>query len=220
MPELYRLMMNTRSLAPEIMDEPGASPAVTRAFHRDLNRIHRFMGNWRTLAERLRGVNSVIDIGCGDGALLVYLRDHAGIKQVTGIDLKPPDCAAPGITLIEADATCDALPRADAAVAVMLLHHLTDAQVVALIRNVGRSCDRLICIDPVRHWLPMALYTVFLCPMLSRVGALDGRQSIRRSFRDHELSALVEQATAGTDATFTIWQSPVYASLILDVKWR
>ena len=220
MPELYRLMMNSRSLTPEIMDEPGASPAITRAFHRDLNRIHRFMGNWRTLAERLRGVTSVIDIGCGDGALLVYLRDHAGIRQVTGIDLKPPDCAAAGVDLIQADAISDALPRADAAVAVMLLHHLTDAQVVALIRNVGRSCDRLICIDPVRHWLPMALYTVFLCPMLSRVGALDGRQSIRRSFRRDELSALVEQAIAGTDATFTIWQSPVYARLILDVKWR
>ncbi len=220
MPELYRLMMNTRSLAPEIMDEPGASPPVTRAFHRDLNRIHRFMGNWRTLAERLRGVNSVIDIGCGDGALLVYLRDHARVRQVTGIDLKPPDCAEPGIEMIQADATSDPLPRADAAVAVMLLHHLTDEQVVALIRNVGRSCDRFICIDPVRHWLPMALYTVFLCPMLSRVGALDGRQSIRRSFRRDELSALVEQAIAGTDAKFEIWQSPVYARLILDVKWR
>ncbi len=212
--------MRTRSLAPEIMDTPCASPSVTLAFHRDLNLIHRVMGNWRTLAERLSGATSAIDIGCGDGALLLYLRDHVGISSVTGVDLKPPSCAVPGIAMLQADATTDALPRADAAIAVMLLHHLTDAQVVALIRNVGRSCDRLICIDPVRHWLPLALYTVFLCPLLSRVGAIDGRQSIRRSFHREELQALVEQALAGTGAKFEIWQSPVYARLILDIRWR
>lgn len=204
------------------MDQPDPPAKVARKFHRDLNLIHRFMGNWAAIADRLRasgGVRSVIDIGCGDGALLAYLRAEAGIPNVIGVDLKPPACAIANIPMVAADATRDPLPLADAAVAVMVLHHLSDGDVVALIRNVGRSAKRLICLDPVRHTLPLVLYTVFLCPFLSRVGALDGRQSIRRSFRKEELDVLVERALEGTGATFEHAVSPVFARQIIDIRW-
>jgi hypothetical protein len=101
----------------------------------------------------------------------------------------------------------------------MVLHHLTDGEVTALIRNAGRSVKRLICLDPVRHPLPLALYTVFLCPFLSPVGALDGRQSIRRSFRPEELAALVRRAIEGTGATVEHWVSPVFARQVIDIRW-
>jgi SAM-dependent methyltransferase len=179
------------------------------------------MGNWEAVAKRLRGsgVKSVIDIGCGDGALLAYLRATAGISEVTGVDLKPPACTMRDIPITALDATRDPLPHADAAISVMLLHHLTDDQVVALIRNAGLSVKRFICLDPVRHPLPLMLYSVFLCPFLSRVGALDGRQSIRRSFRKEELQALVRRATEGTGATFEHRVSPIFASQIVDIRW-
>lgn len=215
-------MLSTRSLDLEIMDVPGASPRVTRAFHRDLKRIHRLMGNWRSIAGRLQSgepVRSVVDVGCGDAALLAYLRDHAGILEVIGVDRHPPDCSAHGVRIIAADATRDSLPRADAAVCAMLLHHLTDDQVIAFLRNAGRSCRRLICLDPVRHWLPMLLYTTFVCPIVSPVGAKDGRQSIRRSFRPSELRALAQRALEGTSASFDLWVSPAKTKLILDVNW-
>jgi SAM-dependent methyltransferase len=214
--------MNTRSLAPEIMDQPNPAPEIARKFHRDLALIHRLMGNWDAIAERLATPpvpQSVLDIGCGDGALLRHLREKLAIPNVTGIDLKPPACFLPGIPAVVADATRDLLPQADAAVSVMMLHHLTDDQIIALIRNVGRSVKRFICLDPVRHPLPLALYAVFLCPMLSRVGCADGKQSIRRSFRPEELKELVETALTGANASFDHWVSPVFARQVIDIRW-
>lgn len=214
--------MKTRSLDPEIMDQPGQPPSVTSQFHRDLALIHSLMGNWAAIADRLRAsgdVHSAIDIGCGDGALLAYLRANAGIAEIVGVDLKPPACASANVSIVVADAVHEPLPHADAAVALMLLHHLSEDDVIALIRNVGRSVKRFICLDPVRHSLPLVLYTVFLCPFLSRVGALDGRQSIRRSFRQEELGSLVARAVAGTGATVEHWVSPFRARQIVDIRW-
>ncbi len=214
--------MKTRSLAPEIMDQPNPPPDVARAFHRDLALIHRLMGNWTAIAGRLAQPpipRSVLDIGCGDGALLRHIRAKLNIPDVTGVDLKPPDCVIPDIPVVTADATRDLLPAADAAVSVMMLHHLTEDQIIALIRNAGRSVKRFICLDPVRHPLPLALYTVFLCPMLSRVGCADGKQSIRRSFRPEELQALVATALRGTNGRLDHWVSPVYARQVIDIRW-
>lgn len=214
--------MKVRSLKPEIMDQSHASAEVTRKFHGDLALIHRLMGNADQIINRLKSdpeTRSVIDIGCGDGELLRQIRDRLKIATVIGVDLKPPNCLIPGIPVVTADATHDLLPQADAAVCSLVLHHLTDEQTVALIRNVGRSVKRFICLDLVRHPLPLVLYTVFMCPRLSRVGAQDGRQSIRRSFTGPELHALVERAIAGTDATFEHSVSSVYTRQFIDVRW-
>lgn len=214
--------MRERSLEPEIMDSFAGPPEVARKFYRDLALIHRLMGNGDQIIRRLaedRSFASVMDIGCGDGSLLLAIRDKLGIRDVTGVDLKPPDCMVPGIRIVQADATQDPLPPCDAAVCMMMLHHLSDAEVVALIRNVGRSAKRFICLDLVRHPLPLALYTIFLCPMLSRVGASDGRQSIRRAFTGPELRDLAERAVSSTSALIEHWVSSVYARQVLDIRW-
>jgi SAM-dependent methyltransferase len=214
--------MKERSLKPEIMDQPHASAEVTRKFHRDLALVHRLMGNWDQILDRLKTdpeLRSVVDIGCGDGEMLKRVRDRLKIGNVIGVDIKPPDCVIPGITVTTADATRDLLPLADTAVCVMMLHHLTDHQVAALIRNVGRSAKRFICLDLVRHPLPLVFFTVFICPLLSRVSAVDGRQSIRRSFTGEELHTVVDHAIAGSGATFEHWISPIYARQMIDIRW-
>jgi SAM-dependent methyltransferase len=206
-----------RSHKPEIMDGTGIPDETLHRFHDDLRLIHRLMGNGKQLMRRLDGAQSVIDIGCGDGELLAGIRDRMGIA-VTGVDLRPQPRAK--VPVLQADATRDPLPLADAAVSTMLIHHLTDEQVVALIRNVGRSCRRFVILDPVRRRLPLLLYTIFLCPMLSRVGALDGRQSIRRSYTGPELRSLVERALGGTESTFRHWVSRFGARQVVDITYR
>jgi len=216
-------MMETRSLEAEIMDQPDQPAEIARKFHRDLKLIHALMGNWRVPVERLKQGDrprSVIDIGCGDGALLNYLRRELGLSEVTGVDLKPPDGSVPGVPVMALDATLDPLPRADAAVCVMVLHHLTDQQLTALLRNAARSVNRLVCVDPVRHWLPMALYTALLCPLLSRVGRADGKQSIRRAFRPEELQKLAESALASTGAVISVTTAPLRSKLVMDIHFR
>lgn len=159
-----------RSLTPEIMDGGNVSAEVRRKFHADLRLIHRFMGNGSLIVERLRGERSVIDVGCGDGELLAFIRERTG-AAVQGVDLvEQPEALVP---VIRADATRDPLPAADVAISSLVIHHLTPQQVIDMIRNVGRSCGRFVILDLVRHPLPLWLYTIFLCPFLSRVGAAD-----------------------------------------------
>jgi 2-polyprenyl-3-methyl-5-hydroxy-6-metoxy-1,4-benzoquinol methylase len=206
-----------RSLLPEIMDGPHTSEEVLRKFHADLRFIHRFMDNGALLLRRLNGARSVIDIGCGDGELLMLVRERTG-AEVQGVDLADQPHAK--VPVIQADATREALPAAEVAISAMVIHHLTEEQVVDLIRNVGRSCRRFVILDLVRHPLPLWLYTIFLCPFLSRVGAADGRQSIRRAFTGPELKALVSKALNGTGATFTQWVSPYWARQVVEITYR
>lgn len=192
-----------------------------KTFHRDLNVVNTLMGNMRLLVERLRRhpPSNVLDIGCGSGALLDEIRKRFGIA-VTGVDLRIPAHDPYGVPIIAADATRDPLPQADTAITLLVIHHLSEDQVIALIRNVGRSCNRFICLDLVRHPLPMILFTTFICPFIHRPAALDGRQSIRRAFTGTELRSLTERALAGTGATFEHWVSPIYARQIVDIIYR
>jgi SAM-dependent methyltransferase len=206
-----------RSHKPEIMDGSGIPDATLQKFHADLRLIHLLMGTVSQLTRRIKDAESVIDIGCGNGELLSQIRDRMNV-HVTGVDLRPQPAAK--VPIIQADATTEALPFADAAVSTLLIHHLTDEQVVALIRNVGRSCRRLVILDLVRARLPLVLYTIFMCPMLSRVGALDGRQSIRRAYTGPELRILAERALGGTGATIRHWVSRFGARQILEITYR
>jgi SAM-dependent methyltransferase len=133
-------------------------------------------------------VRSVLDLGCGQGALLQEIRRQLGVN-VTGFDLRPAPESSP-VPILTGDAVVDPLPCADVALAVCLVHHLSEADIVRLIRNVSQSCERFILLDLVRHWLPLWLFGIFLRPFLCRINAADGLTSIRRSYTPRELRRL------------------------------
>ncbi len=205
------------------MDSDDVSEADRAAFHRDLAFIHRLLGDFKAVLNRLnhgsQPARSVIDIGCGDGAALAQIR-QALEAEVTGIDLRPPENNVHGVTILQRDATRDELPRADVAISLLTLHHLTDEQVVSMIRNTGRFCRRLICLDLVRHPMPFALFSAFVAPLIHKGAADDGRQSIRRAFKPQELRALVQGALAGSQATFEHEVSRYYAKQIIDIRFE
>jgi len=189
-------------------------------FHRDLARVHGLLGTFPTVERFLRKdpepVKSVLDIGCGGGDLLRYLRRRLGV-EVKGIDLKPG--LSNGVTVIAADATTELLPPADVAISSLVAHHLTPEQNIALIRNVGRSCRRFLIIDLIRHPMPLALFSVFIAPLIGREAAADGRQSIRRAFTPEEFSDLVREALKGTRATFSVDVPPLLSRQVIDIRY-
>jgi len=215
--------MQHRSLEPEIMDSDGIPETDRAAFHRDLALVHRLLGDLKAILHLLRKsshpVRSVIDLGCGDGATLAQIRDAVGV-EVTGVDLRPPERTPHGVSILQADATRDDLPPADVAISMLTLHHLTDEQVVNMIRNTARSCRRFICLDLVRHPLPFAMFSTFIGPMIHKVAADDGRQSIRRAFTPLELRNLVADALRGSGATFDHEVSRYYAKQIIDIRFE
>ena len=202
------------------MDSPDVKGPVLDKFHRDLNFIHKCLGTFPTIELFIRKddkpVRRILDIGCGGGALLEYLQKKLNV-EVIGIDQKPPDHA--NVPMLAADGVTGRLPEADIAVCSLLCHHLTPEQNIAMIRNVGRSCRRFIIQDLIRHPMPLVLFTLFLCPLIGREAAVDGRQSIRRAFTPDEFRGLVGTALKGTAATFDTDVSPFLSRQIIDVRY-
>ena len=209
-----------RSLSAEILDDRGVPDHVLEAAHKDLTRTHRWLGNTAALVRALSipgpPVRRVLDVGCGHGGVLADIRDALGIEPV-GVDLRPPPAATAPFVIVEADAVHDPLPGADVAISVAMAHHLDEHDLAALIRNVARSCPRLILLDLVRHPLPLWLFRLFVAPALPAVNAADGCQSVRRAYTPDELRRIVEHALKGAAGTFRHTVAPFYTRQIVDI---
>jgi SAM-dependent methyltransferase len=190
-------------------------PVVARAY-RDLTRLHRFLGNTRTLARAIRRdprpVRRVLDVGCANGDMLAEIRDRLGVEAI-GVDLHPLRGAV--VPVVRADAIRDPLPAADVAFSVCLGHHLSEDELVALIGNVGRSCRRFILMDLVRHPIPLGLFRWCVAPFFSPIAAADGALSIRRAYTPSELARIAERA----GVQFRHFVAPLYIRQTLDIRY-
>src|ERR1035441_3549110 len=136
-----------RSFEEEILDGGGQVPEILERAHTSLSWTHSVLGNHMAILRALtrdgQEVRHVLDIGCGHGGLLEKVRRKLG-AEVLGVDLRPPESGAGAIPILKLDAVWEALPRADVAVSVCMVHHLHDEEFVEMIRNVGRTCRRFV----------------------------------------------------------------------------
>ena len=123
------------------------------------------------------------------------------------------------VQILKGNAAVDPLPQADVALAVCVVHHLSEAEVVSLIRNVSKSCRRLIILDLVRHWIPLTLFRVFVAPFLHPINATDGLTSVKRAYTPRELRSLVDEAVRSSNARVEHIVAPFYIRQILDIEF-
>jgi hypothetical protein len=126
--------------------------------------------------------------------------------------------AAP-VRIFRADARHDPLPVADVAFCMHLGHHLAAPDVVRLIRNVGRYSRRFILLDLVRHHVPLALFRMFVAPLICGIDAEDGRRSIRRAYTPGEWREMAATALAGSAGTFRLTTAPFYVRQVVDISY-
>ncbi len=205
----------------ELLEDPSLPEDVVAKAYHDLARTQRLLGNTAVILRRLREseepIGSVLDIGCGQGALLEEIHRKLGLS-VVGFDLRPAP-SSNEVPILAGNAANDPLPRADVALAVCLIHHLPEADVVSMIRNVSRSCHRLIVLDLVRHWMPLVLFSVFIKPLLHPINASDGITSIKRAYTPRELRAMVDEAVKGSNARIDHTVAPFYTRQVVDISW-
>lgn len=213
-------MKSGRSREFEILDRDDVPEILASQSYRELNAIHRVLGDKRYLISALRQdrnrVRRVLDVGCGRGDLLKEITASLGVEGI-GIDLAPSGHS--DIPRLKADATRDLLPTVDVAYSAYVAHHVSEENLVRMIHNVGRSCRRFILLDIVRHWIPLALFQVFVAPFVSPITAEDGRISFRRAYAPSELKNLVKGALAGTGARYHHSVSVLGIRQVVDISY-
>ena len=210
--------LSHRSTLPEAMDEPGLSNAEYGKALADLANVNRITLTHRPALRWLgwvtRGMQpgthiSVLDVASGYGDLLRTVNRWAtrrGLRHnLTGVDMNPRSgieaAAATSRHMNIAWVTSDVFayepdPLPDFIVTSQFTHHLTDDQVVELLRWMERHAALgWLIVDLHRHWIPYYGFRILARIMRWHpITRDDGTISVARSFRKHEWQALLQRA--------------------------
>jgi ubiquinone/menaquinone biosynthesis C-methylase UbiE len=207
-----------RSLELEHLDKGDYTAEEYEGCIVELQHVNRWLGDASALrnsllteiAKRNLPGFSVVDVGAGSGELLQVIADWARksrrAAQLTGVELNARSAKAIAeratafqeITAVRGDAF--QLPfvddQFDYALCSLFTHHFTNADVIAVLRELSRISSRgIYVIDLHRHPVAYFFYTtvgrVFFRNRLIRE---DGALSILRSFTPEELASLAERA--------------------------
>jgi hypothetical protein len=199
-----------RIVEPELLDSlPPEDPRAVCS-RRDLRRINWWMRNHAILAKALEAnlspnSKNFIELGAGDGHLLLAVaqkmsRHRPGVN-VTLLDRQKNVSAETLASFASLGWRADAIvtdvfnwsPPADpgrVVIANLFLHHFEGARLAELLRNVSRSANLFVAVEPYRFGFPS-----FVGPLLGVIGCNDVTRhdavvSIRAGFSGEELSAL------------------------------
>jgi SAM-dependent methyltransferase len=203
----------TRVLEAETLDHLAADDPAAQRARRDLRRVNAAMGARRILERALaralgrgrRGLR-LLEIGCGDGRLLLDVAKHRGDRwpdaHLDLLDQQPIVDAA----TVAAYAACgwrarpltadvldwarsDDGERWDAVVANLFLHHFDDARLRSLLAGCARRADALVACEPRRSRVALAASHLIVFLGASAVTRHDGVVSVRAGFVGDELTS-------------------------------
>jgi len=185
-----------RELKPELLD--SLQPDDPAALHnrRDLRLINRVQGNhrWlmRTLAERWRPGEPILEIGAGTGELAGRLSARG--KPTDGLDLWPvPSDWPPDRRWHQADLmSFDGYADYPVLIGNLIFHQFEAGQLAELGQRLRRSARLILACEPMRRRSSQVLYRA-LGPLLGAnyVSLHDAHASIAAGFRVGELANLL-----------------------------
>jgi SAM-dependent methyltransferase len=222
---IYNASLRTRTLVPEVMDDPGLDPAAHRAALAGLSRINAISRAGAPIFGAIRDISprpdlQIVDIACGGGdvAIDLYRRSRLGGLQwqVTGCDISPTALAIASdaarnqsavVHFLPCDVLNSPLPPADVYVTSLFLHHLTFEQGVALLSAMARQARLGIVVSDLTRSSLALLATQVGVRLLTRspVVHIDGPRSVRAAFTHAEFLQMAEQAGLANPKLRAIW---------------
>jgi SAM-dependent methyltransferase len=197
----------------EHLDDPATDPALRERSLRDVRRANVVLGGgWAVLGEvepllpSLGSDATLLDVGTGLAdipAAVKRLANRMGIGLTTyGVD-EAASLARVSRGLLDGSICADArrLPFADASVDVVtcsqLLHHFTDEEIPALLREMTRVARQAVIVSDLRRsWLAASGFWLVTWPLgFHPVTRHDGWVSVLRGFTPSELEQHVRAAT-------------------------
>jgi ubiquinone/menaquinone biosynthesis C-methylase UbiE len=228
-----------RSLEKEMMDLPGNSRELLEEDLANLRTINRSLGAYRGVLRYLRGVTragrirafSLLDLGTGAGdipaALARWARKEGIDVKIVGLDLDQVTLdvageqtqSCPEVSLVRADVfRLPFLPSSfDFVHASQLLHHFTEDEIVALLKDCSTIARRGILVsDLVRH--PLAYYGISALARLfsrNKMTRTDAPLSVKRAFTLGEWRALFSRAGLDAARVAPLFPFRIFASFTL-----
>jgi len=196
----------------EVLDDPGADPALVQAELADLVLLNRWFGGTRAVIAALRALLpargsscSLLDVGTGAGDIpraVVRAAAKRGVRMIPyGVDLSPLAARLAlraGVPALVSDG--GALPLAsksvDFVIASQVLHHLPPPVAVAWIRELDRVARRAVVVADLRRTrVAMAAMWAVSFPLgLHPATRHDAVVSLRRGYTRAELERLLRDA--------------------------
>jgi Methyltransferase domain len=194
-----------RVVEPEILDELPVEAKEAQRSRGDLVRVNTLMRHAHLIRRSLPDhVTDVVDLGAGDGTLLLKVLQHGPVKvkSVTLVDRQQivnettlAQFRRQGISVAVVVADVfewlrrGNVPQA-AIVANLFLHHFKTSELKELLSLAAQRCRVFIACEPRRGSWPGFAASLLGLIGCNHVTRHDARVSVRAGFRDSELTAL------------------------------
>jgi SAM-dependent methyltransferase len=190
-----------RSREPELLDRETPPPDMLRRVNGYLRFVNRRLGGLAPFVrffERVPGPVTVLDVGAGSGDLARDLAERVPGVRPVALDRSEAMLALGERDLPRVRGDARRLPFRDRAVDYVIsnlfLHHLSEEEVVAVLRECDRVARRGIVMNDLRRawggYFWIRLFTLGANPYVK----VDGPLSVRRAFTPEEAEALARRA--------------------------
>ncbi len=217
---MIRFSDTYRSMQPELMDDLQFKGAEMEQLLSDLKRVNSWLGGNSVTLEGIKKLLSVrsweaplriLDVGCGDGALLRYCADWFEQNNIpcklTGIDANPyiveiackRSTAYTNIEYFHINVFSEEIDQfhCDIVLFTLFLHHFSNEEIIHILKNsLKKAKVGVVVNDLERNRIAYYLFGLFSYFFVStRTARHDGLLSICRAFKKRELQQLSNKLT-------------------------
>lgn len=205
--------ISLRSRAHELMDDPNMGFEELKNAYIDINRCNKWLGGdnitinavWKLIKEDRTKSYTILDMGCGDGTMLLKLSNFLNKNHVShdmiGVDLRDDVLqiarektkAYANIEFSKMDILkADSSFKCDILINTLTMHHFEEERIDAFLKQFVKLTRTGVVINDLhRSRLAYYLFRVFSHLFLStKVARYDGLVSILKGFKKQELVTL------------------------------